>query len=1493
MKEVDWVNFFGREHDECGVGFVANIRGERSHKIVLDGIKGLVNLEHRGAIRTDYKVGDGCGILSRIPYKFFKKVFDSSLDEGKFAVAVVFLPNREDSKKKSVDIIERVLAERGIEKIGWRKVPVKEDELSDISLKSLPDIQQLFVKVSDTSKETEKSLYIARKHIEFLFYENGLENECYIASFSSRKIVYKGLLGARQLANFFIDLNSEDFESDFVVFHQRYSTNTLPTWFIAQPFRMLAHNGEINTLQGNYYWTKVREASIDLGEDTKYLKPIIWPYGSDSSQLDNVLEFLYMSGRDLLHSIMILIPEAYKCNPFLGEDEKSFFEYNLTISEPWDGPAALVLTDGEFIVASLDRNGLRPARYVVTEDGEIVLGSEVGIVEVEEKKVIEKGKLGPGEVIAVDLSNKSILKDSEIKKKYSTMYPYKDYVRNNIIFVGSSGTGYTNGFEGEDLIRRQRAFAYDAGEVEKHLYDMISLGKEPVGAMGDDTPLPFLSFKPRNIFSYFRQRFAQVTNPPIDSYRETLVMSLDSYILPRQNILKISPDNTKVLKFASPIITDEEIEYLKSLNDDNFRSIVIKNVYKPINGGQNFASELERVIEEGVEAVKKGYNILIISDRDVGKDYAYIPVLLVSSGLHHRLIREGLRWKCSIVVESGEVFIDHHFALLIGFGVSLVNPYLAYDTVVNIVKNEGGKEESKVPSDYKVALKNYKKALEAGIYKIMSKMGISDVNSYRGAQIFEVIGLSKDVVDRYFTGAINRIGGVGLDEIARDYYEFYKKGFGDDFVPILEDMGLYKYRKDGEYHEHNPEMLRAIQKATRQGDEEAYKEFARIVNNRQPSSLRDLLEIVSDRDPIPLDEVESEYEILKKFTTQAMSFGALSIEAHEVIAIAMNRLGAKSDSGEGGEFEERLYTESNSKIKQVASGRFGVTPNYLLSAEEMEIKIAQGAKPGEGGQLPGWKVTEDIARARHTKPEVTLISPPPHHDIYSIEDLAQLIYDLKHINVEGRVAVKLVSETGIGIVAVGVAKAYSDTIVVSGSNGGTGASPWTSIKYAGMPWELGLTEVQRMLVENDLRYKVKLRVDGGIKTGKDVVIAALLGADEYGFGTMAMIAEGCIMARICHTNKCPVGVATQDPELRKKFPGKPEWVMNYMIFVAREVRELLSSMGYRKLEEIIGRTDLLKPKKDVFLPKKFHLDFSSILQDFSKYSKEHLRYSGVKNDIPYERHLDDKVLESEEFRKVVEKDEGTVSFRFSIKNTDRTVGSKIAGYIVRIHRKDNALKNGRVELIYKGNAGQSFGAFIVNGIHMTLIGDANDYLGKGMAGGRIVVRPFEEIKFDPANNVIGGNVWLYGATGGEVYIRGVVGERFAVRNSGAIAVVEGVGDHGCEYMTDGMVIVLGKVGKNFGAGMSGGLAFVLDEDNILPKLFNPQMITIQKVDRDEDIDLLKRFVRNHYEYTQSYKAKLILDNFYQYLSYFWKVTPIPVDGQPQKKQKEEKESFVK
>ncbi|MEN2998788.1 MAG: glutamate synthase large subunit [Brevinematia bacterium] len=1481
MERVNWELFHDKLlHGECGVGFIANIKGKRSNRVVVNGIRALSNLSHRGAISADAETGDGCGILTRIPYKFFRKVFDPRLEEGRFGVAMVFFPNDDAMFKESLEIINSVLKEREVDIIGWRDVPIKEESISKFALESLPRIKQLFVNVKDTSKETERRLYIARKHIEHLFYKNNLEDKCYICSFSSRTIVYKGLLTASQLANFFVDLGDEDFESDFVIFHQRYSTNTLPNWFIAQPFRLLAHNGEINTIQGNYYWMKAKEHNFSenvWGEDTKYLRPVIWPYGSDSSQLDNVLELLYMSGRDVLHSMMMLVPEAYKANPFLSKDVRSFFEYNLTISEPWDGPSAIVFTDGNVVGVSLDRNGLRPVRYVVTDENEIVVASEVGVVGVDESRVVEKGKLGSGEILAVDIRFGKILKDLEIKERYSRIYPYREWSRSitTVKISDVPGITYHRFYVGEELVRQQKAFGYDAGEKERQLAEMIRSGKEPIGSMGDDTPLALLSSKPRLLFDYFKQRFAQVTNPPIDPYRERIVMSLDTYVGALGDILRDSEDNARVLKFSSPVITNAELQYIKDLGDENFRSIVIKTLYKPSE--LTLGEALERVIARGIDAVREGYNIIILSDRGVSREYAHIPILLASAGLHHRLILEGLRARCSIVVETGEVRIDHHFAVLIGYGVSLINPYLAYDSVVDIAQTEAIEKQVDMPSDYHLILMNYKKAVETGLCKIMSKMGISDISSYRSAQAFEIIGISKEVVEKYFTGSLSKIGGIGLEEIARDYLEFHKNGYGDNFVLTLEDWGFYRYRKDGEFHEYNPEMLRAIQRAVRQGDEEAYREFSRIVN-KQVCCLKDLLEIRSDKEPIPIDEVESEREIVKRFTTQAMSFGALSKEAHETIAIAMNRLGAKSNSGEGGELEERLYSESNSKIKQVASGRFGVTPNYLISAEEIEIKIAQGAKPGEGGQLPGKKVSGDIARARHTRPGVTLISPPPHHDIYSIEDLAQLIYDLKHINTDGKVCVKLVAETGVGIVSAGVAKGYADVVQISGHNGGTGASPWGSIKHAGTPWELGLAEVQKVLVENKLRNRVRIRVDGGIKTGRDVVISALLGADEYGFGTMAMIAIGCIMARVCHTNKCPVGVATQDPELRKRFIGKPEWLMNYMLFVAREVREILASMGYRRLEDVIGRSDLLKPRENIALPKTKNIDLSYILQDFSNYDVSLLKYSGLGNSIPEKEHLDDRVITDERFKKVVLEDSGEVDFQLNIRNVDRAVGAKIANYIVRTYKNDSGLRNGKVNITYRGSAGQSFGAFIVDGINLTLIGDANDYLGKGMRGGRIVVKPCERIKFDPYTNVIAGNVLLYGATGGEVYIRGRVGERFAVRNSGCKAVVEGVGDHCCEYMTDGIVVVLGKVGKNFGAGMSGGLAFVLDRDEIFAKLYNPQMVIIERLKiSDPEVKILEELLKKHHYYTLSYEAEIILQNFEEYIPFFWKVFPKAID----------------
>ncbi len=1493
MRDVDWGKLISSMHDECGVGVVANIYGERSHDIVISGVKAVSNLTHRGAVSADAKTGDGAGLLLRIPYEFFAKVFDPSLKRGNFAVGVIFFPQDDKMKNICKDIIENVIHSRGFEILGWRNVPINPEFLGESARQTLPDIQQIIIEVKDDSKETERKLYITRKQIEHIFYEKELEDKCYIASFSSRTIVYKGLLIAPQLMNFYSDLADPDFISDFAIFHQRYSTNTLPNWFIAQPFRMLAHNGEINTLQGNYNWMKARESVLSRevwGDDVEYLKPIVWPYGSDSSQLDNVLEFLVMSGRDLMHSIMILVPEAYKSDPFMDKEVKAFFQYNALISEPWDGPAALVMSDGEYIVATLDRNGLRPSRYILLDDGLFVLGSEVGMVEIDESKVIEKGRLGPGQILAVDINRKTLLKNDEIKRIYAKKHDYSEWIKNIITVKVNDEAGldgYRKFFEGEELIRQQRAFGYDAGEKEKMISEMIKTGKEPVGAMGDDTPLPLLSTKPRNIFSYFRQRFAQVTNPPIDPYREKLVMSLDTYVGPKGDILVDKPENAKVIKFTSPVITDLEVEYLKNLNDGYFKSVVISTLYKPDKDGVNMEEVLEEIIEKGVEAVRQGHNIIILSDKGVNYENAFVPMLLVASGLHHRLIREGLRNNCSIIAETGEARVDHHFALLIGYGVSLINPYLAYDVVADMIES-GSSTDSEISSiDISTGIQNYKKSIEAGLYKIMSKMGISDINSYRGAQIFEAIGISNKMISQYFTGTISKIEGIDVEDLARDYYEFYTMGYGNNYVPRVTDFGHFKFIKDGEYHEFNPNMLKNLQKAVRENDWEAYKAFSKEVNMKQPYFIKDLLEIKSDRDPISIDEVESEYDIVKRFTTQAMSLGALSPEAHETITIAMNRLGAKSNSGEGGEFEERYWTEKSNAIKQVASGRFGVTPAYLVSAQELEIKIAQGAKPGEGGQLPGIKVNDYIAKARYTKPGVTLISPPPHHDIYSIEDIAQLIYDLKHINVGGRVCVKLVSETGIGIVASGVAKGYSDTVQVSGASGGTGASPWGSIKYAGMPTELGLVEVQKMLVQNNLRGKVKLRVDSGLKTGKDVVLFALLGADEYGFGTIAMIAEGCIMARICHTNKCPVGVATQDPELRKRFPGKPEWVMNYMLFVAREVREILASMGYRSLGEIIGRVDLLKVKENVFYPKTNNIELSVILEDPDPTGKLPKKNILERNEIPESKHLDDEVLNLPEFKQILETGYGKLSLELNIKNTDRTVGAKISNAIVNKFRNNKGLPDGSINITYYGSAGQSFGAFLVDGITLTLIGDANDYVGKGIHGGRIILKPSEKSKFDPSSNVIAGNTLLYGATGGEVYIRGVVGERFAVRNSGAFAVVEGVGDHALEYMTGGCVVILGKFGKNLGAGMSNGIAFVLDEDNKLEKLYNDQMILIKRLTpEDPDLSILKNAVEKHLIYTGSDVAKKILDNFEGYLYKFWKI--VPKEAEEKKYSKEEK-----
>jgi glutamate synthase (ferredoxin) len=1483
------------ERDACGTGFVADIAGRRSHVILEMAIQAVVNLTHRGAVSADGKTGDGAGVLTQIPRAFFARelaVQGISLGpDSPLAVGMLFLPGQDEpAQERCLEIVTRAIRQEGLTLLAWRQVPIDRGALGEKGLATCPDVRQALIGPGATPEDAfERALYLTRRRIEREVLAEGIE-EFYIPSFSHRTLVYKGLMVAPQLSRFFPDLADPLYETALAVFHQRYSTNTFPTWFLAQPFRFLAHNGEINTRQGNQNWMRAREPelrSATWGDRIGELFPIIQPEGSDSSDLDNVFEAVMISGRHPLHAMMMLVPAAYQNVPGVDPEIGAFYEYHATLTEPWDGPAAIAFSDGRVAAATLDRNGLRPARYVVTDDGLVILASEAGLVPLDPARVVEKGRLGPGQMIAVDTVRGRLMHDAEIKAEFAHRKPYRQWVsqrmiRPHLLELNKNGH-YVPQCE-EPLCRQQVVFGYGTEDLDRILAPMAFDGKEPVGSMGDDTPIAVLSEKPRLLYSYFRQRFAQVTNPPIDPLREKLVMSLNTALGRRGSMLEESPDCARLIKFTSPILTLPEFEWLISRPEPIFQSRTLPTLFSVSDGPAGLEPALDRLCRDAEAAARSGVSLIVLSDRGTGPEQAPMPMLLAVGAVHHHLIRAGCRMGVSLVVETGEAREDHHFACLIGYGAAVIFPYLAYKSVAEICESD----ENEKGISVKTALSHYRRAVENGLLKIMSKMGISTVSSYRGAQIFEAIGLSADVIERYFTGTDSRVGGVGLAELATDVLRFHAEAFPpaeSGHAGKLTERGIYRFRKGGEYHAYNPSVFKALHNAVRSGSyETAYRSYAKLVAERPPMALRDLLDF-REGSPAPIEEVEPAEEIARRFCTPGMSLGALSREAHETLAIAMNRLGAKSNSGEGGEARERFYPYANgdwgnSAIKQVASGRFGVTPEYLISAGELEIKMAQGSKPGEGGQIPGTKVSEEIAAIRHSVPGVTLISPPPHHDIYSIEDLAQLIYDLKRVNARARVAVKLVSEAGVGTVAAGVAKGYADVVHISGHDGGTGASPLGSIKNAGVPWELGLAESQQVLVLNDLRGRVRVRVDGGLKTGRDVMIAALLGAEEYGFGTAALISAGCVMARQCHMNNCPVGVATQRPDLRSKFAGTPEHVVHFMLFVAQEVREILASLGFRRLDDVIGRADLLVPRVDgKTLPKTDRLILDAILANPDPTGNKPRRCVVERNDRSDDP-LDEAVLQS----CLAAMDSGALPLDedWSIHNTDRTVGARLSGEIARRYQ-DEGLPRDSLRLTFRGSAGQSFGAFCNRGMTLILEGEAQDYVGKSMAGGKIVVRPPVGARYATHENAIMGNTVLYGATGGSLYAAGRAGERFCVRNSGARAVVEGVGDHGCEYMTGGTVVVLGEVGRNFAAGMSGGLAFVLDERRDFEHRYNPQMVGVEPVVEEMDVLLLRSMIERHRELTGSRRAEEILCHWERYRPLFYKVVPHPseVTAKPQ------------
>ncbi|MDQ2097287.1 MAG: glutamate synthase-related protein [Tychonema bourrellyi B0820] len=1571
------------ERDACGVGFIANQNGAATHSLIEKALPALTCLEHRGGCSADQDSGDGAGLMTAIPWELFHSWFaEQGIQppaQEKCGVGMLFLSRDENQAAIARHMVEEILLERGLTLLGWRKVPVDASVLGPQALENQPQIEQVIVSSPQLQgDELDRQLFLARRAIGHALSHRPdfTRQDFYSCSLSSRTIVYKGMLRSAVLGEFYLDLKNPAYKSAFAVYHRRFSTNTMPRWHLAQPMRLLGHNGEINTLLGNITWMKARQANLAHPNwsqaDLNTFNPIVNSESSDSANLDNVMELLVHSGRSPLESLTILVPEAYKNQPDLAPYPEivDFYEYYSAIQEPWDGPALLVFSDGKQVGATLDRNGLRPARYCITKDGLVIVASEAGVVDIDEADIVEKGRLGPGQMIAVDLQTQEILKNWQLKQRIAKRHPYGEWLQKNRETLEPQPFAETATLDSQTLLASQIAFGYTAEDLDMVIVEMASSGKEPTFCMGDDIPLAVLSEKPQLLYNYFKQRFAQVTNPPIDPLREGMVMSLTVNIGLRGNLLQAVPENAKLLKIDSPVLNDAELSFLKE--QKSFPAEVLSTVYKIDGGPEGLKSAVAQLCQKAADSVRSGAKILILSDRvakeegssatdfvtdvtDVKKkeegdeissvglsaESTYIPPFLAIGAVHHHLIQEGLRMQTSLIVDTAQCWSTHHFACLIGYGAAAVCPYLALESVRAWwadSKTQNLMKHGKVPNiTVTEAQAKYRKAVENGLLKIMSKMGISMLSSYQAAQIFEAIGIGGDLLDLGFKGTVSRIGGLTVAELGQEVMSFHSQAFPELNAKKLENYGFVQYRRGGEYHMNSPEMAKALHQAVRAnghsplqdqegrrkkeegrreegskggnsenvaepkmtpiGDKNSetaydhYEVYKKQLETRPVTALRDLVDFASDRPSIPIEEVESVADVVKRFATGGMSLGALSPEAHETLAIAMNRIGGKSNSGEGGEDPKRYNVlndvseagfsqtlphlkglqngdTASSAIKQVASGRFGVTPEYLMSAQQIEIKVAQGAKPGEGGQLPGPKVSEYIAYLRRSKPGVTLISPPPHHDIYSIEDLAQLIFDLHQINPKAGVSVKLVSEVGIGTVAAGVAKANADVIQISGHDGGTGASPLSSIKHAGSPWELGLTEVHRVLMENKLRDRVLLRVDGGFKTGWDVIVGALMGAEEYGFGTVAMIAEGCIMARVCHMNTCPVGVTTQKEELRKRFPGTPEHVVNFFYFVAQEVRSLLAKLGYKSIADIIGRGDLLTMRAGVKLTKTqgINLDCLTKLPD-TKTDRTFLIHGDVHTNGPV---LDDDLLADAEIQSAIA-NQTSVSKSVKLVNTDRTVGARISGAIAKQY--GNTGFTGQITLNFTGTAGQSFGAFNLPGMTLVLDGQANDYVGKGMHGGEIIIKPPADATYDASENAIVGNTCLYGATGGILLAAGKAGERFAVRNSMAKAVIEGAGDHCCEYMTGGVIVVLGKVGRNVGAGMTGGLGYFLDEDGNFPAHVNGEIVKMQRVCTAAGEAQLKELIEAQRDRTNSKKAEKILANWAEYLPKFWQVVP--------------------
>ncbi len=1481
------------ERDACGFGFVADIQGRKSHDIVEKALTVLVNLEHRGAVGAEKNTGDGAGILFQAPHDFLvsaaAKAGIELPKEGEYAAGMVFLPPNADGRAACERIFAETIASEGQQLLGWRDVPTDNRSLGPTAQSSQPVIRQVFVgraRALADDMAYERKLYVIRRLVEKKISRSAIPGRThfYVPSLSHKTIVYKGMLNAPQLREFYLDLHDPSVVSGIAMVHSRFSTNTFPSWSRAHPYRYISHNGEINTLRGNVNWMQARQSMMEsklFGEDMKKVLTVVDTDGSDSGMFDNVLELLYLAGRELPHAMMMMVPEPWTRHESMSEEKKAFYEFHSCLMEPWDGPASIAFTDGVRVGAILDRNGLRPSRYYVTKDGLVVMASEVGVLDLPAADVVQKGRLQPGRMFLLDTAEQRIVPDDELKERLARAAPYAEWLDRYLVDLDELPRPVSViGPDHETVLRRQEVFGYTSEEVTMLLSPMATNGAEPIGSMGTDTPLAVLSEKPQPLFSYFKQLFAQVTNPPVDAIREDLIMSMETAVGPEGNLLEPGPESARQLGLPSAVLRNEELEKIRALDggapSKGLRSITLPILFRP-SGGASLRKAIEDLRYRASEVIAEGYNLIILSDRGHDAEYAPIPSLLAVSAVHHHLIHEGTRTRIGLILESGEPREVHHFALLIGYGASAVNPYLAFETLHDLIRL------GMIPGDAEKAEKKYAKAVSKGIVKVISKMGISTIQSYHGAQVFEAIGLAQDFIDEYFTWTASRVGGIGIDSIAEEARIRHERGFPSGRPIVHKSLpagGQYKYRVGGEHHLFNPETVHRLQWAVRTGDYKAWKEYTALVDNQAKNlcTLRGLMDLKPNPRPVPIEEVEPVEVIMRRFKTGAMSYGSISKEAHEALAIAMNRIGGKSNTGEGGEDPERFKKlpngdSKNSAIKQVASGRFGVTSEYLVNAAELQIKMAQGAKPGEGGQLPGEKVYPWIARTRHATPGVGLISPPPHHDIYSIEDLAQLIHDLKNANHEARISVKLVAEVGVGTIAAGVAKSHADVVLISGHDGGTGASPLTSIKHAGIPWELGLAETHQVLLMNDLRSRIAVEVDGQLKTGRDVVIGALLGAEEFGFATGPLVSLGCIMMRACHLNTCPVGVATQDPKLRARFTGDPAHVVNFMRFMAQEVREYMAELGFRTIEEMVGRSERIEMRRAVDHWKARKLDFSRILHK-PKVPRHYGRTCQIAQEHNIDRTLDATTLLA--LARPAIDGRTPIEATLPIRNTNRVVGTMTGSEVTRRHGAAG-LPADTIRFTFQGSAGQSFGAFIPRGMTLALEGDANDYLAKGLSGGVVAVRPPKGSTFVPEENVIVGNVALYGATSGEVYIRGMAGERFCVRNSGADAVVEGVGDHACEYMTGGRVVVLGRTGRNFAAGMSGGTAWVLDADGTFAIRCNKELVALGKLDDDAEASEVKEMIRRHVERTGSQLGKKVLDRWSDYRKQFVRVMPVDYD----------------